>query len=48
MGSRFLFGVLFWFGLKVYMPGLVPGFAVAVVVQFVFADFAAEGVAMDS
>jgi len=28
--------------------GLVPGFAVAVVVQFVFADFAAKGVPVDS
>ena len=27
--------------------GLVPGFAVAVVVQFVFTNFAAEGVAVD-
>jgi hypothetical protein len=30
------------------MRGLIPRFAVAVVVQFVFTDFAAEGVAVDS
>jgi len=44
MGSRFLLGILrLEDGL-----GLVPGFAVAVVIQLVFADFAAESVAVDS
>ena len=46
MGSRFLLGVL-RLGLEDDV-GLVPGFAVAVVIQLVFADFAAQGVAVDS